>query len=325
MTGGMPGVARRMREAALRWLDSLDDARRSAAVASFEDERARTDWTYLPGERSGVALAEMTQAQAKAALRLVASGLSRHAYAQVMAIMALEDVLDEVEGGEKGRHRGGYWIALFGEPSADGPWSWRFEGHHVSVNHTVVDGEIVRGRPTFLGANPARVEYGGLSVLEPLHAEEQLAFDLLHALPAVQRGWAVVFDAAPHDILTTWAPRVDDYELGEEGIPLGELIGEAAELAGRLMGLYLDRVPPAIAEDHRKRLSVEEVRFAWAGGDQPGIPHYYRLQGPRLLVELDNTRGNANHVHSVVRDPQGDFGYDVLRAHVAADHSSLHG
>lgn len=316
----MREVAGRMREAALRWLDSLDERRRSAAVTPFDDEQARTDWTYLPGERRGVALAEMTGDQAKAALRLVASGLSPHAFAQATAIMALEDVLDELEGGSKQRHRGNYWVAIFGDPDADA-WTWRFEGHHVSINHTVVDGETVRARPTFLGANPARVEYGGAHVVAPLGLEEELAFGLLRALPALQRDWAVVFDAAPHDILTTMAPRVDD-ELAAEGIRLGELTGEAAALARRLVDLYLDRVPAAVAEEHRERLPLDEVRFAWAGGDKPGVPHYYRLQGPRLLVELDNTRGNANHVHSVVRDPQGDFGYDVLREHLAADHET---
>ncbi len=313
-------IARVMRDAAARWLDSLDDDQQAAALEPFEAD-ARRDWSYLPGERHGLALSEMTRAQAKAAHELLAGGLSTHAFAQAVTIAGLEDVLDAIEGGRRKRHRGDYWVVVFGDPTGTEAWSWRFEGHHVSVTHTIVEGEAVRGTPVFLGSNPARLAHMGRTVLEPLGAEEHLGFALLDVLDAEQRRQAVVSDEPPSDILTGSTPEVSDDPPG--GVAVGELSGESGELARRLVDLYLDRTPADLAVAFRDRVDVDEVRFAWAGGARPGQPHYYRLVAPRLLIELDNTQNDANHVHSVVRDPAGDFGGDLLRAHLAA-HARLH-
>lgn len=112
------------------------------------------------------------------------------------------------------------------------------------------------------------------------------------------------------------------YSAAPKGIAAADLDTEQREILQALLGTYLDRVPdglspaPAYADD----ATLDAVHFAWAGPTEPGRPHYYRLQGPRLLIEWDNTQRGANHAHSVWRDPSTDFGLDVLARHRAAHH-----
>jgi hypothetical protein len=297
------GMARR----AHALLDLVGD---DARLPLDDDRRA---WTYLPGRRRGLSLAGLDRAGAKAVLRLLALGLRPHAYAQAAAVMALEDVLHESEGEDRReRHRGDYWVAVFGEVGSR-RWGWRLEGHHLSVNWTVADGRM-RGTPQFLGANPARVEHADTLVLAPLAAEEQLAIALLDALDPPARARATVAGDVPADILTRDAAVVQE-RLQPTGVELDGLDGRAAALASSLLRLYAERLPAGLPRD-----ATADATFAWCGGTGRGEPRYYRLQARRLLVELDNTQDGANHVHSVVRDPLGDFGGDILRAHRAAAH-----
>jgi hypothetical protein len=290
------------------------EAQRSAALPFDEGER-RT-WVYWPAERRGVPLHELDRAGTKAVHRLLALALPEPVFARAVAIMALDEVLDAREGhrGDR-RHRDDYWISLFGDPGG-AAWGWRFEGHHVSVHATVVDGEVAL-TPLFLGANPAVVAEAGRPVLAPLAVEEQLGFELLHALSGEQRSAAMVADVAPDDIVTRNAPSIDA-SLTVEGVPLRALSGSAASAARALLDVYLARFPAGA-----RRPSADDARFAWAGAEEPGVGHYYRVAGPRLLVELDNTQNEANHVHTVVRDPEGDFGGDVLADHHRAAHGGV--
>ncbi len=308
-----------MADAAATLLALLDDDQRRAAVFDVADERVRRDWHYVPRQRPGLALGALTTAQRAGAHALLASALRPHAYASVVTIMSLEHVLGQIV--ERDR-RGGpdrdalnYALSVFGEPAADGPWGWRVEGHHVSVNVTVAGGGVAV-TPLFLGANPARVDSGGVAVVRPLPAETDAARALLRALSPAERSKAVVSDDAPADILTRAAPRVDAL-LEPVGVTGADLAEEARELLGRLVAVYTERVPAALAAVP----PVEQVAFAWAGSPEAG-PHYYRLQGPGILVEYDNTQNGANHVHSVWRDPDRDFGgADPLRRHLREHHA----
>lgn len=316
-----PAPAALMARAAGALLDTLDEHERRTVRRSFPHTAARRDWTYLPGPRAGVALGELGRSQRKAVHALVATALRPHAYAQVAAIMALEDVLDRIEDGRRGRHSGDYWTVVFGVPG-DEPWGWRFEGHHVSLNVTVADGRVA-GTPCFLGANPAVVRHGDAVVSRPLVEEEDVARALLHALHGAARARAVIAEEAPADIVTRDRPRVDG-TLEPAGVPAADLSGDAAALLRRLFGLYLDRLaePVAAAEAERLGAAFGELHFAWAGAAEPRRPHYYRIQGPDLLIEYDNTQHGANHVHSVWRRPSGDFGGDLLARHHAEAHDS---
>jgi hypothetical protein len=306
-----------MRTAATALLERLDGERRVLAHRSLDDQRLR--WLeYRPQSRPGACLADLDRDARKAAHRLLATGLSPHAYAQAMTIVALEEVLDRQEGWYRGRHSNDFWVVVYGDPREDA-WAWRFEGHHLSVTMAVVDGEV-HPAPVFLGANPASVRYAGQPVVRPLAIEEDLARALLAAMDAPGRAAAIVADRAPADIRSGPEPYADD-RISPVGVRGDELGPAARGLLTELVGLYLARLPEELAAREAGRINRRELHFAWEGPTRPGQGHYYRIQGPDLLIEYDNTANNANHAHTVLRRPRSEFGGDALAAHLAEAHA----
>ncbi|SNT04048.1 Protein of unknown function [Geodermatophilus pulveris] len=337
------GVAGRMADAAAAWLAALDPAQRSLAQRpgppggpAAEDGRLR--WHYVPTDHGGLPLGEQRPVQQSLAMRLVSTGLSVAGYVTVCGVMGLEDVLDRAEGFPRGgagreryRDRGLYYLRVFGEPGGAAPWGWRFGGHHVSLNNLVVDGRVRGVTPCFLGANPAAAPLLGAGTLRLLGATEDLARDLVRSLPPALRARAVVPGRAPADIVSRnrpLLPRAGEAEPGPDGgvlpltpgprgLPGSELDGDRRRQLEALLSAHVGRVPDGLAAP----VDVDSVHLLWAGSTDPGRPHYYRLQGPRLLVEWDNTQQDGNHAHSVWRDPEADFGLDALAAHRAAHHT----
>nr|WP_319464001.1 DUF3500 domain-containing protein [Micromonospora sp. RTP1Z1] len=310
-------VPEQMRTAVSDLMAALDESGRRRAGHAFDDEAARRWLEYRPRPRPGVPLADLDVSARKAAHRLLATALSPPAYAQAMAIIALEEVLDRAEGWLRGRHSGDYWVALFGDP-ADDRWGWRIEGHHLSVTMTVVDDQVSPA-PLFFGANPATVRHAGRPVSRPLGAEEDLARELLDALGPAGRAAAIVADEAPTDIISATRPTARG-RLDPLGVPRNRLTPTGRALLDRLVALYLDRLPPELAGREADRLDGGELHFAWAGPTGPGQRHYYRVQADDLLIEYDNTTDDGNHAHTVLRRPASDFGADVLAAHHATAH-----
>jgi hypothetical protein len=310
--------AHAMRTAARHLLATLDGPARHLAGRPFEEDAARRWIEYRPRPRPGVSLAELDRAGRKAAHRLLATGLSPHAHAQAVTVMATEEVLDRVEGGRRHRHGDDYRVVVFGDPGRDDHWSWRFEGHHLSVTMTVVDDEVLPA-PVFLGVNPARVAHRGRTVSRPLAPEEDLGHELLAALTPAQRDRAVVSDVPPTDIRSATLPRAP-FPVEPTGVPAGRLGGAARGLLDELVALYLDRLPAPLADREAARVTAAELHFAWEGPPGPGRRHYYRVQGEDLLIEYDNTSDDGNHAHTVLRRPRGDFGDDVLAAHHGTAH-----
>jgi Protein of unknown function (DUF3500) len=313
---GLPG---QMRSAALALLAALDGQERALAAQPFADDSARRWLEYRPRRRPGACLAEMSVTARKAAHRLLATGLSEHAYAQAMGIVALEEVLDRRERWQRGRHSNDYWASVFGDPAGDRPWSWRFEGHHLSVTMTVADGQISPA-PVFLGANPACVSYAGRPVSRPLAPEEDLARALLDAMGPAGRALAVVAGQAPGDIRTGTSPRAEE-RIEPMGVAAGRLGPGPRAALSQLVALYLDRLPADLAAREADRLTTAELHFAWEGSVIPGSRHYYRVQGDDLLIEYDTT-DDGNHAHTVLRRPRSDFGDDVLAAHYREAHGT---
>ncbi len=312
-------LAGQMRVAAAALLAGLDDRQRTLAGPAVHRRRGPPLAGVPARRRPGACIADLSVTARKAAHRLLATGLSEHAYAQAMAIVALEEVLDRKEQWRRGRHSGDYWVSVYGDPEGGEPWSWRFEGHHLSVTMTVA-GDRVSPAPVFLGANPARVSYAGHPVSRPLGPEEDLVRALLDAMGPRAREAAVVASRAPGDIHTATSPRAGD-AIEPLGVASAGLAPAARALLDQLVAVYLDRLPAALAAREADRLAGTHLHFAWEGPLTPGARHYYRVQGEDLLIEYDTT-DDGNHAHTVLRRPRGDFGDDVLAAHYqhAADH-----
>ncbi|WP_433224077.1 DUF3500 domain-containing protein [Dactylosporangium sp. CS-047395] len=274
----------------------------------FEDGQRR--WIeYRPAPRPGVSLHELELDGRKAAHRLLATALRPHAFAQAMGVVALEEVLDRREGYTRGRHSDDYRVIVFGDPDPAGRWGWRFEGHHVSVTMTL-DGDAVSPTPVFLGANPLATHYRGRPVLRPLGPEEDLGFELLAELPESLLAQVVRKPQAPVDIYS--GPRADVVP-PPPGIAAAELPAVARERLDELVAVYLERLPADVAP----AVDRDSLSFAWEGQTARGGRYYYRVQGPDLLIEFDNTTADGNHAHTVLRRPAADFGGDILAEHRA--------
>ena len=312
----MTSIARTMTAISRDLLAALPPGGRDHACYPFNGP-VRTQWSYLPGSRPGISLSELGETGRKAAHRLLATALSRHAFAQAVTIMAFEEVLDLDEHGRLGRHSDGYHVAIFGDPGDD-PWAWRFEGHHLSVSATIIAGQPVVA-PLFLGANPAQIRHDDQIVIAPLLREEQLARAIITALPPALRDEAVIAAAAPADIVTRMAATAD--ALRPAGIMAYRLPARQRGQLSQLLDIYLQRLTPDLASAEQQQVTGDDVAFAWAGGLRAGDGHYYRVQAPGLLIEYDNTQRNANHAHTVLRRPGRDFGGSPLAGHLAAGHS----
>ena len=315
-------TAARMTTAAANLLDGLPSDLREKACEPF-DGNERFRWHYIPiemWERQGVSLKELNSQQQELAFALMASGLSAKGYEKARAIINLESILGEIEKNEgEGRLERNpeyYFFTVFGDPTGNGAWGWRAEGHHVSLNFTVVNRELISPNPFFFGSNPAEVRQGEKKGLRVLFAEEDLARQLLASFTPYQKTHAVINPEAPPDILTRNAPKVEFDSV--EGLALETMQTYQRELLIQLIHEYIDRLPDEVAQIERRKLresSLNDIHFAWAGGEERGMPHYYRLHSPFFFVEYDNTQNSANHIHSVWRHIADDFGADLLRLH----------
>lgn len=307
-----------MRAAASALLDAVAPEARRKVALPFGDAQRR--WIeYTPAPRPGATLCELGTDGRKWAHRLLATALSPAAYAQAMAVMALEEVLDRAENWRNGRRSDNYATVLFGTPDSGDLWAWRFEGHHLSVTMTL-DGDRVAPTPVFLGAHPARTEHAGAVVLRPLAPEEDVARALLAELDPKHRSAAIVADEPPPDIRS--GSRADlDVSRTPAGIAASDLTPRARELLWRLLHVYLGRLPADLAAAEAARIDLGRLHFAWEGSTDPGGRHYYRVQSADLLIEYDNQDNGGNHAHTVLRRPGADFGDDILAGHRAASHT----
>ena len=303
-----------MSTAALKFLDSLNDEQEAAVRFPFDGED-RFDWHFIPRERKGVALKTMTGSQRSAALDLVRTGLSEEGFTKAEIIRQLEQILFNQEGRDI-RDPDLYFFMVFGEPGAGNTWGWRYEGHHISQNWTIVNGTAIAATPQFFGSNPAEVRDGPRQGLRVLGSEEDQARALLASLNESQRAAAMLSKEPPSDILTRSQQRVTLLE--DFGVAHRDLDAEQQAALWSIIEEYASAQPAPVAEERLASVhdaGLDGIRFAWMGGDAKGEPHYYRIQGSTFLIEYDNTQGNANHVHSVWRDFDGDFGRDLLAAH----------
>ena len=312
-----------MSSAAQKWLDALSAEQRGRGTFPFDSEE-RQRWHFIPNEsfaRKGVAFKEMSEPQRALAHGLIKTGLSAKGYLTATAIMELEKLLGDLEGPQRRFPRDPevYWVTVFGTPGDKQAWGWRLEGHHLSVRFDVVGGSMTASSPAFFGSNPAEVRQGPQKGLRVLGDEEDAARALLDQLDATQRSVAIVQPDAPTDILTMVKPTFEP--LSPAGIRMSALNQAQKDALTRLIDVYVGKMAPDVAAERMarvKKAGLDNVTFAWAGGTERGQKHYYRVQGPTFLIEYDNTQNDGNHIHSVWRDFNGDFGRDLLREHLKA-------
>ena len=309
-----------MATAAKAFLASLTPEQRALATFQFQDEE-RLNWHYIPRVRKGVPLRDMTEEQKQLAHALLAAGLSQRGYIKAVSIMSLDEVLRQLEKGSgPQRDPDGYFFSVFGEPAETGTWGYRVEGHHISQNFTIVNGKI-QDAPSFFGTNPAEIKDGPRKGLRVLAREEDLGRELIQSLTADQKKTAIVSADAPKEILTE-ASRQAALKGQPSGLEASKMTAHQREIFQNLLDEYCNNMPDPVAqmrEDQIKK-AAGNLYFAWAGGEQPGQGHYYRIQSPTFLIEFDDTQDNANHIHSVWRDLKGDFGLDLLKEHYQTSH-----
>jgi hypothetical protein len=314
-----------MTETANRFLAALSPEQRAKATFQFNDDE-RMNWHFIPKERKGLTLREMSPYQKHLASALLAAGLSQTGYIKAVTIMSLEDVLKTMEN-DSGEHRDPekYHFTVFGTPSATGTWGWRVEGHHLSQNYTVAKGQVVDG-PSFFGSNPAEVRQGLRKGLRTLAGEDDLGFEVIRALDEPKQKIAIVDPKAYSDILTA-ASRKAALQGQPSGLVAAKMNAKQFDALRALVELYAYNLPDDLAERRMDQVNKagRDVYFAWAGGIKPGDLHYYRVQTASFLIEFDDTQNNANHIHSVWRDFNGDFGGDPLKAHYETSHRTQRG
>lgn len=309
------------------FIKTLDASQKPLTLFSFDSDE-RYNFHYFPiNDRKGLPLDKMTEAQKSLVMKLLSASLTDNTVKKINDIIELENILKVLENRKPDDHfrdPGKYHLAIFGEPGDTNIWGWRFEGHHISFHFSAKDNILVAGTPGFLGSNPAIVPDGAQKGKEILKDEKVLALKLLNSLSKDQLKSALLSGDAPGDIIT----RVERKALIKDpgGISYVQMTSAQRENFIDLVELYVHRYKNSLADKMLKEIKdagFDNLRFAWAGHTQTGIghPHYYRIVGPTIIIEYDNTQNNANHVHTVVRDLLHDYGGDQLLEHYKKGHS----
>ncbi|MBC8028112.1 MAG: DUF3500 domain-containing protein [Steroidobacteraceae bacterium] len=319
-TGAKDGAAEK---AANSFLASLpEDLRKKVAYPATAKERR--EFHFVPRDRIGASLLELDGEQSEQLGPLLASALSPEGLLTTRGAIKHENILRRIEteagvGNASRRDPGRYYTVVFGTPSGAVPWAWRFEGHHLSLSVTQLPGQPPVIGPFFVGANPAKVLSGPNEGFRLLADEEDLGRELIRLLPDDRRKVAIIRDSAFPEIVTGNDPKVS---LQRAGIAAAAMTEAERMQLRRLLYVYLDRLTLDASLEAKRRLDragFDHLHFAWAGGLEPGQAHYYRIHGPTLLIEYDDTQNDANHIHTVYRDLERDFGGDALRAHYRQD------
>lgn len=332
-----------MRESAQTFLQTLTPEQRKQATFAFDDAE-RFNWHFVPRERKGLPLKQMTPEQRRAAMAILKTGLSQQGYDKAESIMDMENVLRVIDNrppNDTYRDPENYSFTIFGDPSSKDPWSWRVEGHHLSLQFISQTGKILAQTPTFFGSNPAVLQYdthmADKRMSDPrvkdlpqrgreiLKKETERAFTLLKTLNADQRKKAILATVAYPEMVTSNKRSAVLEKM--DGLRYDEMNEDQRKLFMGLLQTYLDNYRITLANqqmDKLKKTGLDSLRFGWAGDLTPelgeGKGWYYRIHGPTILIEYDNTQTSANHIHTVVRDLTNDFGEDLLREHYKTAH-----
>ena len=308
---------------ALTFINSLTGDQKKTALFPFK-EMNRYEWHFLPAKmvgRTGIAIKDLDSIQKGNLYGLLQAYLSKEGYVRASNIMDFEYLLKEMQPQNLNRIPENYSVAIYGTPSQDSIWGWKFSGHHLALNFTIVKDKIGFA-PFFFGVYPAEVKQGRKMGTRLLKDQEDLGFELINSMTHDQKLKAVFELRAYTEIVTTNSQKVGPLE--PAGIFALEMTPPQKIVLNKIIAAYLLAMPASLANARIKKIGIEDmnaVRFGWAGETVHGKPHYYRIQGKTFLIEFDNTQDNSNHIHTVWRDFNGDFGQDLIREHYhAANH-----
>ena len=313
-------TAARVAGAAQKLVDSLTPEQKAKAIFTFNDKE-RTNNHFIPlqdkerkSTRKGLPMEEMTGEQKAAARALLKAATSDSGFQKATTIMGLENLLHDWEkNGAMVRNPGWYFFTFFGEPSKTGKWGFRIEGHHLSLNFTLDQGQVISFTPCFFGANPAEIMAGDRKGEKILPDVDALAQELYQALDKEQQKEAYhgkQFDEVEQGVAVPHVGKAS-------GLAYGKMNEKQQAILRRLLLSYLNRVRPDLAEGkfaEVEKAGLENIYFGFYREEsKPGKPFTYRVQGPNLLIEFlkvqeDSAKNPANHIHSSLRNPKGDFG-----------------
>lgn len=310
-------------EPIIDFIDSLSSAQKDKALLDLDDSK-KEDWHFFPStmfEREGIPISELNELQRGKLQSLLQSVLSKGGYEKTLEIIELENVLRSLSGDSVTRNPEKYFTTFYGNPMTDEVWSMSFEGHHISLNFTM-KGEDVIASPRFFGANPARIPKGPREGDRTLAEEEDLGFALINSLDETQLNKAIFRKESFRDIVSFNLPKLDPMD--PVGISYAELRGNQKKLLIQIIDQYISTMPSKQAKERKEKVMSEDLSdlyFGWVGAKELGSAHYYRIQGNTFLIEFDNSQNNANHIHTVWRDFDGDFGRDMISDHYKMAHS----
>ena len=324
-------------EAAARFVSALTPDERAGTTFPVDDSEWRRWNNVHRAARAGLAFREMSAGQQARAYDLLAAGLSAKGLEKTRNVMRLNETIAELTNNFTEYGEGLYYLVVFGEPSPTEPWGWQLEGHHLIVNYFVLGDQVVM-TPTFMGSEPVVATSGKYAGTQVLQEEQDKGLLLMRALtPDQQRKATLEPGAKTSNRAETQAYR-DNARIPYGGIKASDLDGSQR---ARLMDVVAEYVGN-VADGHAK-IRMEDVRrhlddtyFAWIGETSPGSVFYYRIHSPVILIEFDHQtpvalegprRPNRQHVHTVVRTPNGnDYGTDLLRLHYERHaHDATHG
>jgi hypothetical protein len=326
------GVSTRpLLDAATAFLNSLHRSQRSRALFDVDSDAWRR-WSNIHPfvMRHGVPLDELTATQRERALALLRESLSVGGFRTARDVMRLNEYVRVMTGSDAEYGEWLYWVSVMGTPSADAPWGWQLDGHHLIVNCFVLGDQVVM-TPLFMGSEPVGVDTGPLAGTRVFQPEEQQGLALVRSLAPEQRRRAVLAAELPVELFT--AAFRDNVALTYEGVRFGELTTAQQRLLVDVLRTYVGRIREGHATVRLEEVTrhLAETWFAWMGGVDEDDVFYYRLHSPVILVEFDHQRGivfdndapSRHHIHTVVRTPNGnDYGCDLLRQHHARfDHA----
>ncbi len=324
-----------IKEASIEFLSTLNSREKDSLAFQFEDLK-RTEWTNLPiglANRPGLRYGALSRKSKIKFHNLLLTIFSSQGYLKTTQIMHLDGLLLNIyeiahEEGDVNEEdikfirtlnwgQGNYFISIWGDPNKQDKWAMKFEGHHISLNVTVID-DKVSVTPLFIGSDPALVRYSEIAGLTILSKEEDYGLQLINMLSSEQLELAIISEEVPKDVLTS--PESGKRLLNYQGIKGSELTEEQKAQLHKLIFEYLSNLEEEYAHEFKKSLSepgIEVIYFGWIGGRQRVTDHYYVINGPSFLIEYDNVGWihKGDHIHTIFRDKKNDFGEDLLKNH----------